>query len=134
MILRGSNDEAQARHHLALWHGMLPRWNEEADLYRGAARGRIRASYGLLDEADRSREAIREALALADTLCDNLMPGHELLGELFRVSSTLEALSTSIAISCEQMAPKIEADQEVAGLRYLVSALKSHSGLGGRAS
>lgn len=129
MIVKGSSDETEARHHLALWQGMLPHWNEEADVYRGAARGRIRASYGLLDEADRSREAIREALALADTLCDNLAPGHELRGELFRISATLEALSASMAISAEQMAPRIEADREVAGLRYLVSALKAHSGL-----
>lgn len=130
MIARGSNDEAEARRHVALWQGMIGHWNIVADEYRDAARGRTAASETLLQEADRSRRSILEALALCETLADNLASGHDMRRDLFQVEWALQALSESIAISAEQMTPRIEAGRSVAGLKYLLSALKHDAGLG----
>lgn len=129
MIAKGSSDETEARRHIAMWQGMIGHWNPIADEYRDAARGRSPASPDLLDEADRTLLRIREALQLCDTLNENLAPGHELRRELFQIEWALEALSESIAISAEQMGPRIEAVQNVAGLKYLLNALKRDAGL-----
>lgn len=130
MIAKGSSDEAEARRHIALWQGMIGHWNIMADEYRDAARGRAPASEMLLIEADRTRRIILKALALCETLTDNLAPGHDMRRDLFQIEWALEALSGSIAISAEQMAPRIEAGRNVAGLKYLLSALKQDAGLG----
>ncbi|MDB5539804.1 MAG: hypothetical protein JWQ89_1531 [Devosia sp.] len=129
MIARGSNDEAEARRHIALWQGMIGHWNKVADEYREAARGRASVSSLLLDEADRTRRQILEAMDHSDRLIDNLAPGHEMRRDLLQIASALEALSESIAISADQMGPRIEAGQNVAGLKYLLSALKRDAGL-----
>ena len=129
MIAKGSSDEAEARHHIALWQGMIGHWNTIADEYRDAARGRAEASELLRKEADRTRSRIRDALDHCDRLIDNLAPGHEMRRDLFQIEWALEALSESIAISAEQMGPRIEARQDVAGLKYLLSALKRDAGL-----
>ena len=130
MIAKGSSDETEARRHIALWQGMIGHWNVIADEYRDAARGRTPASDVLLAEADRTRRRILEALDDCDRLIDNLAPGHEMRRDLFQIEWALEALSESIAISAEQMGPRIEASQNVAGLKYLLSALKQDAGLG----
>lgn len=130
MIAKGSNDEAEARRHIALWQGMIGHWNVIADEYRDAARGRAPASEALLREADRTRRTILKALALCETLTDNLAPGHDMRRDLFQIEWALEALSESIAISADQMGPRIEAGRNVAGLKYLLSALKQDAGLG----
>jgi hypothetical protein len=130
MIARGSSDEAEARHHIALWQGMIGHWNTIADEYRDAARGRAQASPHLLREADRTRRRIRDALDHCERLVDNLAPGHEMRPDLFQIEGALEALSESIAISAEQMGPRIEARQNIAGLKYLLSELKRDAGLG----
>ena len=129
MIAKGSSDEAEARRHIALWQGMIGHWNIIADEYRDAARGRAAASEMLLREADRTRRAILKALELCQTLTDNLAPGHDMRRDLFQIEWALEALSESIAISAEQMEPRIEAGRNVAGLKYLLSALKQDAGL-----
>ena len=101
MIARGSHDEAEARHHIALWQGMIPHWNVMADDYRAAARGRSVATDALLAEADRTRGEILTALELADRLVENLPPGHDLRRDLFQIIAALESLSESISISAE---------------------------------
>lgn len=130
MIARGSNDEAEARRHIALLQGMIRHWNVIADEYRDAARGRAQVSVPMQREADRTRRRIREGLELCDRLIDNLAPGHEMRRDLFQIEWALEALNESIAISAEQMGPRIEANRNVAGLKYLLSALKQDAGLG----
>lgn len=130
MIARGSQDEAEARRHIAMWQGMIAHWNVMADGYREAARGRSFASSALLAEADRTRREIQSALELADRLIDNLAPGHDLRRDLFQIVSALESLSESIAISAENMVPRIESNRNVAGLKYLLGALKRDAGLG----
>lgn len=129
MIAKGSSDETEARRHIALWQGMIGHWNIIADDYRDAARGRAPASELLLNEADRTRRRILEALTLCETLTDNLAPGHEMRRDLFQIEGALEALSESIAISADQMGPRIEAGRNVAGLKYLLTALKQNAGL-----
>ena len=130
MIAKGSSDETEARRHIALWQGMIGHWNTIADEYRDAARGRAQASELMLKEADRTRRSILEALELCDRLIENLAPGHEMRRDLFQIEWALEALSESIAISADQMGPRIEAGRTVAGLKYLLSALKRDAGLG----
>lgn len=130
MIARGSSDETEARRHIALWQGMIGHWNTIADEYRQAARGRAQANVALQKEADRTRRHILEALALCEKLTDNLAPGHEMRRDLFQIEWALEALSESIAISADQMGPRIEAERNVAGLKYLLNALRQDAGLG----
>lgn len=130
MIVRGSQDETEARHHIARWQGLISHWNVMADGYRSAARGRAFATDALLSEADRTRQDIVAALDLADRLIDNLPPGHNLRRDLFQIVSALESLSESISISAEAMVPRIEANQNVAGLKYLLGALRKDAGLG----
>jgi hypothetical protein len=130
MIARGSQDETEARHHIALWQGMISHWNVMADGYRSAARGRSLATNALLGEADRTRGEILNALEFADRLIDNLPPGHDLRRDLFQIVAALESLSESISISAEAMVPRIEANQNVAGLKYLLGALRKDAGLG----
>jgi hypothetical protein len=130
MIARGSEDESEARRHIALWQGMISHWNVLADGYRAAARGRAFATDALLAEADRTRHEIVEALERADRLIDNLPPGHDLRRNLFQIVAALECLSESIAISAEAMVPRIDASHNIAGLKYLLGALKKDAGLG----
>lgn len=130
MIAKGSNDEAEARRHIALLQGMIGHWNIIADEYRDAGRGRAQVSVQMQREADRTRRRIRESLELCDRLIDNLAPGHDMRRDLFQIEWALEALNESIAISAEQMGPRIEASRDVAGLKYLLSALKQDAGLG----
>jgi hypothetical protein len=129
MIAKGSRDEDRARHHLNRLQGLIAHWNEDADIYRRIARGETAATTWMLKEADRARLAIRDAVALCDTLIDNLPPGHELWGELLRVETALTALGESIAASAEGMGPRIEQSRDIAGLKYLVGALKRDAGL-----
>lgn len=129
MIMKGSQDEAQARRHIALWQGMIRHWNGEADDYRHAARGDAPVSPHTLDDADHTRTQIREALELCDTLTDNLAPGHDLRRDLFQIAAALESLSESIAISAEAMGPRIARNHEIAGLKFLVSALRRDAAL-----
>ena len=124
MIARGSSDESEARRYVGYWEAMIGHWNVEADSYRQAARGRTEASLAMLEEADRARLAIQEAVALCDTLTDNLPPGHELMGALLQIGSALAALDESIAISADQLIPRVEARQDIAQLKYLVSIIR----------
>lgn len=130
MIAKGSQDEAEARRHIAMWQGVISHWNVLADGYRAAARGRTFATEALLGEADRTRREILAALDLADRLIDNLSPGHDLRRDLFQIVSAMESISESMAISTEAMVPRIEANRNVAGLKYLLGALKKDAGLG----
>ena len=127
MIAKGSSDEDLARKHIARLQGLIVRWNEDADTYRRVARGRLTATTWMLEEADRTRIAIGEEAELCDTLVDNLPPGHELWGELFRIGTALDALSESIAVSAEAMGPRIEQGRDIAGLKYLVGELRKNS-------
>lgn len=129
MIARGSSDEDLARKHVARLQGLIVRWNEDADTYRRVARGKAAATTWMLEEADRTRLVIRDEADLCDQLVDNLPPGHELWGELLRLSTALGSLSESIAVSAEDMGPRIEQSREIAGLRYLVGALRKDAGL-----
>lgn len=129
MIAKGSRDEDLARQHLNRLQGAVARWNEDADTYRRIARGLAPATTWMLEEADRTRVAIRQAVDLCDTLIDNLPPGHELWGELLRVQTALDALSESIAVSAEGMGPRIEQSRDIAGLKYLVGELRKNAGL-----
>ncbi|MDC9823238.1 hypothetical protein PRN20_05790 [Devosia sp. ZB163] len=130
MIARGSQDEQEAGRYIAHWQGMIAHWNNVADGYRNAARGRATASDELLDEADSTRRAIQQAHELADRLIENLPHGHDLRRDLFQVSAALEALSASVGISVDRMVPRIEANHDIAGLKYLLGALKRDAGLG----
>ena len=130
MIAKGSQDEVEAGHHISLWQGMIPHWNAMADEYRRAARGKFSVSTSLLREADRTRRDILDALELCERLVDNLAPGHEMRRELFRIGVALEALSESIAISAEDMLPRLETMRDVAALKFLLNALKRDAGLG----
>lgn len=129
MIARGSSDEDLARKHVARLQGLIAHWNEDADTYRRVARGVVPATSWMLDEADRTRLVIREEANLCDQLVDNLPPGHEMWGELLRLSTALGALSESIAVSAEAMGPRIEQSREIAGLKYLVGELRKDAGL-----
>lgn len=129
MIAKGSRDEDNARQHISRLEGLIARWNEDADSYRRAARGLSPATSWMLEEADRTRMTVREAAALCDTLLDNLPPGHELIGELLRLGTALDALSESIAASAEAMGPRIEQSRDIAGLKYLVGELRKDAGL-----
>ncbi len=124
MIAKGSKDEDTARRHIALWQGLIGHWNNDADTFRRMGRGELPVSARLLDEADRTRDQVRQALELCDTLTDNLAPGHELRRELMQIATAFEALSESLAISAEQMAPRVETGKDVAALKYLVAELK----------
>lgn len=127
MIAKGSSDEDLARKHIARLQGLIVRWNEDADTYRRVARGLLAATTWMRDEADRTRLTIREETELCDTLVENLPPGHELWGELFRIETALDSLSESISVSAEAMGPRIEQSREVAGLKYLVGELRKNS-------
>lgn len=127
MIAKGSSDEDLARKHIARLQGLIAHWNEDADTYRRAARGLLPATTWMLEEADRTLLEVREEAELCDTLADNLPPGHELWGELFRIGTALDALSESIAVSTEAMGPRIEQGREVAGLKYLVGELRKNA-------
>jgi len=129
MIMRGSRDEAEARRHIALWQGLIGRWNEDADEFRRAARGKASVSAFTLEDADRTQARIREALALCDTLTENFAPGHALRRDLLQIAAAFESLSESIAISAEAMGPRIAHNHEIAGLKYLVSALRRDAAL-----
>ena len=129
MIAKGSRDEDLAAQHLNRLQGLIARWNDDADTYRRVARGLAPATTWMLEEADRTRLAIRASVELCDTLIDNLPPGHELWGELLRVETALDALSESIAVSAEAMGPRIEQSRNIAGLKYLVGALRRDAGL-----
>ncbi|RYD92120.1 MAG: hypothetical protein EOP61_26200, partial [Sphingomonadales bacterium] len=129
MIARGSRDEDHARHHIIRLQGLIARWNEDADSYRNVARGHAPATGWMLEEADRTRVAIREEADLCDTLSENLPPGHELWGELLRIETALYALSSSIAVSAEAMGPRIEQSRDIAGLKYLVGELRKNARL-----
>ncbi len=129
MIAKGSRDEDHARQHISRLQGMIPRWNEDADTYRRAARGQIATAAWMLKEADGTCRAVRDEADLCDTLADNLPPGHELWGELLRVATALDALSQSIAVSAEAMGPRIEQGRDVAGLKYLVGELRKNAQL-----
>ena len=129
MIAKGSSDEDRARQHVSRLQGMIPRWNEDADTYRRAARGQIATAGWMLKEADRTCLAVREEADLCDTLAENLPPGHELWGELLRVATALDALGKSIAVSAEARGPRIEQIREVAGLKYLVGELRKNARL-----
>ena len=124
MIARGSSDEDLARKHVTRLQGLIARWNEDADTYRRTARGTSPATPWMLEEADRTRLAIRDETALCESLIDNLPPGHEMWGELLRVATALDALNVSIAVSAEAMGPRIEQGREIAGLKYLVGELR----------
>ena len=130
MIAKGSRDEDHARQHITRLHGMIARWNEDADTYRRVARGQAPATGWMLKEADSTCLAVRDEADLCDTLAENLPPGHELWGELLRVGTALDALSQSIAVSAEAMGPRIEQGREIAGLRYLVGELRKDAQLG----
>lgn len=127
MIARGSRDEDLARKHIARLQGLIGRWNEDADTYRRVARGRLPATTWMQEEADRTHLVIREQTELCDSLVENLPPGHELWGELFRIGTALDALSESMAVSAEAMGPRIVQSTEVAGLKYLVGELRKNS-------
>lgn len=127
MIAKGSRDEDLARKHIARLQGLIGRWNEDADTYRRVARGLLTATTWMLEEADRTLLQVRSEAELCDTLADNLPPGHELWGELFRIGTALDALSESIAVSAEAMGPRIEQGRDIAGLKYLVSELKKNA-------
>lgn len=129
MIAKGSRDEDLARHHIIRLQGLIAHWNEDADTYRQVARGRNPATTWMLEEADRTRLAIREAADLCDTLSQNLPPGHELWGELLRLGTALDALSQSIDVSAEAMGPRIEQTRDIAGLKYLVGELRKDARL-----
>lgn len=129
MIAKGSRDEDLARQHIIRLQGLIVHWNEDADTYRQAARGRAAATTWMLEEADRTRLAIREEADLCDTLADNLPPGHELWGELLRLETALDALSQSIDASAEAMGPRIEQSRDIAGLKYLVRELRKDARL-----
>jgi len=127
MIAKGSRDEDLARQHIIRLQGLIARWNEDADTYRRVARGLAPATTWMREEADGARLAIGEEAELCDTLADNMPPGHELWGELFRLATALEALSESIAVSAEAMGPRIEQSHDIAGLRYLVGELRKNA-------
>jgi len=129
MIARGSSDEDLAHKHLTRLQGLIARWNEDADTYRRVARGLVAATTWMLEEADRTRIAIREETELCDTLLENLPPGHELWGEVLQVGTALDALSESVAVSAEAMGPRIEHGKEIAGLKYLVAELRKNAHL-----
>ncbi len=124
MIARGSSDEDLVRRHIHRLQGLIAHWNEDADTYRRVARGQLAAASWMLEEADRTHLAICEEAELCDTLVDNLPAGHELWGELLRLATALDALSESIAVSAEAMGPRIEQGRDIAGLKYLVGALR----------
>ena len=73
------------------------------------------------------RGAIQQAHDLADRLIENLPHGHDLRRDLFQITAALEALSASIGISVDRMVPRIEANHDIAGLKFLLGALKRES-------
>lgn len=128
MIARGSRDETEAQRHIQMWNALLASWNEEADRFREAARGKIPVTPDTIVDAGRMRDNLRDTLAVADTLADNLAPGHELRAQLFRLSSAMEALSDSIARSVDRLGPRTRDLEEQVRLRYLVSELRRNAG------
>ena len=122
---KSSGNPSEALRHMAIWQGMVARWNDEADGFRQVARGDKPVSPFIMEEADRTLEAVRRTQHLCDMVMDKIAPGHQLMGELFRISGALDALSESLSRSIEQLGPRVRADQDVAGLKYLVSALRA---------
>ena len=131
MIARGSRDESEAQRHIQMWSALLLSWNEDADRFREAARGNLPVTPDTIIDAGRARDTIRDALDLADTLADNLAPGHELRADLFRLSSAMESLSDSIGRSVERLQPRTRTLEENARLRYLVAELRRDAGQAG---
>ncbi|WP_417310610.1 hypothetical protein [Devosia sp.] len=119
-----SENSSEALRHIAIWQGMVARWNDEADGFRQVARGEKPVSPFIMEEADRTLESVRRTLHLCDMVMDKIAPGHRLMGELFRISGALDALSESLGRSIDQLGPRVQADHDVAGLKYLVSALR----------
>ena len=130
MIASGSRDEVEAQRHVQMWTALIASWNEEADRFWEVARGRLPITHNTIIDAERAREAMRKALDLADTLAENLAPGHDLRADLFRLSHTMDALSESISVSIDRMRPLTETLEETARLRYLVGALRRDADLG----
>lgn len=124
MIARGSADEEIVRRHIALWQGMIVHWSTEADSYRQAARGSTPVGRHTIEDADLTLLDIRHALETCDGLTDRLAPGHDLRPDLMRVGVALAALAESVAFSIDRLLPRVAQSMEIAGLRYLVSALK----------
>lgn len=127
MIAKGSDEEARARRHLAMWQGMIVHWNKEADAYRLAARSKQGVARHMLEEADTTLLDLRHALELCDGMTDRLPPGHELRGDMLRIGMALSALAESLEVSVEQLGPRVAVGEEIAGLRYLVSALRQNA-------
>ena len=130
MIARGSRDEVEAQRHVQMWNALIASWNEDADRFREVARGRLPITRDTIIEAGRAHDTIRDALDLADTLAQNMAPGHDLQADLFRLSHTMDALSESIATSIDRLRPRTETLEETARLRYLVGALRRNADLG----
>jgi hypothetical protein len=120
MIARGTREEQEAQHRIAYWRTMIRHWNVEADNFRRAAKGGGWVTSDLCDEAERTRTAVREAIARADQVNDDLPAGHELRTDLMGIVTALSALSESLAISVEELEPLIR-NGDHAGLRYLVA-------------
>jgi hypothetical protein len=120
VIAKGTSEEEQARRRIAYWETMIRHWNIDADNFRRAARGLGWVTSDLVDEAERTRGAVREAIVRADQVTDDLPPGHELRTQAIRVTTALAALSESLAISIEELAP-LAAGGDRARLKYLVT-------------
>lgn len=118
-----------ANRQLVLFQSMISRWNVEADEFRRLARGDAPVSQRILDEVDRTRDRVREALRECDRIIDELSAGDQMLCDLLHVATAFEALSESLAISAEHLAPRVATSQEVAGLKYLLGELRKNAGL-----
>lgn len=132
LIAKGNNKGEATRRQIAMFEAMIGRWNREADEFRKLSRGTAPVSPGMLVEVDRTRGQVREALELCDRMCGKLGFGDQSLRDLMQAAVAFEALSESLAISAEHLAPRIETSQDVAGLQYLLGELRKDAGLPAR--
>lgn len=120
-----TRDDGEARRQIAVWQGMVARWNDEADAYRMAAREAQQVSPFIVEEAEKTLDAVQKSLHLCDIMTDTIAAGHPLMGELLRIGRALENLSESLDRSIRRLEPLVAAGKEIAGLKYLVSALRA---------
>jgi hypothetical protein len=120
MIAKGTREEEEAQRRIAYWEAMIRHWNIDADNFRRAAKGLGWVTSDLLDEAERTRTAVREAIIRADQVTDDLPPGHELRIDALHIATALSALLESLTRSIDALEPMVKGADR-ARLKYLAA-------------
>lgn len=132
MIEKGNDEERAARAHIRRTEGMLKVWNEDADRLRLLARSGRPVGAALVAEAEALHADLEASLDRTDLAMLDIAPGHELMGDLLRLSAALEALKGSVSLSAERLDMAHARGRDIAGLEILVRAVRATSEALGR--